>query len=302
MDLRQRKRRFFSTLFESLREVGTGQPLILPRLESAAPGHRQSFRQEVPSNPGHQVSIYSSNFGIPQEEKSMKIVKTVLAVLTLALFGSLFASGVHADQWDKKTTLTFSQPVEIPGQILPAGTYMFKITVSPSDRHIVQIYNADGSQLITTVLAINDWRIKPTGDTVVKFAERSGDNPEAVKAWFYPGDNFGQEFVYPRARALELAAASKEPIPAMDADTMPADLTAAPIVAVTPEQKEVPVAEAIAVNQPAMQDPAPATQDSTPLVAQTMPKTASMVPLIALLGLGSIGFAFFIKRFAIHES
>jgi hypothetical protein len=247
--------------------------------------------------------VYSSDFGIPQEEMSMKIIKTVLAVLTLTMVSAIFASGVHADQWDKKTTLTFSQPVEIPGQILPAGTYMFKIADSPSDRHIVQIYNADGSQIIATVLAINDWRIKPTGDTVVKFAERSGDNPEAVKAWFYPGDNFGQEFVYPRARALELAAETKEPIPAMDVDTMPADLTAAPIVAVTPEQKEVPVTEAIAETQPASQDPAPvAAQDSAPLVAQTMPKTASMVPLIALLGLGSIGFALIIKRFAIHES
>lgn len=225
----------------------------------------------------------------------MKITKAVLVVSALTLFGAVFASGVHADQWDKKTTLTFSQPVEIPGQILPAGTYMFKIADSPSDRHIVQIYNADGSQIIATVLAINDWRIKPTGDTVVKFAERSGDNPEAVKAWFYPGDNFGQEFVYPRKRALELAAASKEPIPAIDVDTMPADLTAAPIVAITPEQKEVPVAEAIEITQPVAQDP-------TPLVAQTLPKTASMVPLIALLGLASIGFAFVIKRYAIHES
>jgi len=225
----------------------------------------------------------------------MKIIKAVLAVLALTMVSAICASGVHADQWDKKTTITFSQPVEIPGQVLPAGTYMFKIANSPTDRHIVEIYNADGSQIIATVLAINDWRIKPTGDTVVKFAERSGDNPEAVKAWFYPGDNFGQEFVYPRKRALELAAASKEPIPMMDVDTMPADLTAGPIMAMTPEQKEVPVAEAIAVTQPVTQDP-------TPLVAQTLPKTASLVPLIALLGLGSLGFAFVIKRFAIHES
>src|SRR5277367_6204411 len=98
---------------------------------------------------------------------NMKIIKTVLVVLTLTLFSAIFASGAHADQWDKKTTLTFSQPVEIPGQILPAGTYVFKIADSPSDRHIVQIYNADGSQIIATVLAINDWRLKPTGDTVI---------------------------------------------------------------------------------------------------------------------------------------
>src|ERR1700691_4123343 len=146
---------------------------------------------------------------------SMKIIKTVLAVLALTMFSAIFTSGVRADGWDKKTVLTFSQPVEIPGQILPAGTYTFTISNSASDRHIVQIFNADGSQIIATVLAINNWRLQPTGDTVIKFSERSGDNPEAVKAWFYPGDNFGQEFVYPRARAMELAVVTKEPIPAL---------------------------------------------------------------------------------------
>ena len=143
----------------------------------------------------------------------MKIIKTVLAVLALTMFSAIFTSGVRADGWDKKTVLTFSQPVEIPGQILPAGTYTFTISNSASDRHIVQIFNADGSQIIATVLAINNWRLQPTGDTVIKFSERSGDNPEAVKAWFYPGDNFGQEFVYPREHLAEIAFVTREAPP-----------------------------------------------------------------------------------------
>ena len=76
----------------------------------------------------------------------MKIVKTVLVVLTLALLGAMLAPGVRADEWNKKTVMTFSQPVEIPGQILPAGTYTFKLVDSASDRHIVQFFNADGTQ------------------------------------------------------------------------------------------------------------------------------------------------------------
>ena len=75
------------------------------------------------------------------------------------------------------------------------------------------------SHIIATVLAINNYRLRPTGDTVVKFAERSGDNPEALKAWFYPGDNFGQEFVYPKQRAVQLAVATHEPVPALAAET-----------------------------------------------------------------------------------
>ena len=136
--------------------------------------------------------------------------------------------------------MTFSQPIEIPGQILPAGTYTFKLLDSQSDRHIVQIWDADGSHLITTVLAINNVRLKPTGKTVVKFAERSGDNPEALKAWFYPGDNFGQEFVYPRQRATQLATESNNSVPAISDESAPVDLNTQ-VVQVAPQEQ--PAAE-----------------------------------------------------------
>ncbi len=229
----------------------------------------------------------------------MKFVKTIFAVLALTLLGATLAPGAHADEWNKKTVMTFSQPVEIPGQILPAGTYTFVLLDSPADRHIVQIFNADGSQIIATVLAINNYRLKPTGDTVVKFAERAGDNPEALKAWFYPGDNFGQEFVYPKQRAIELAVIVKEPVPALAADT---DIKVVPIVAETPEQKEVPVTDVIMVA------PAPApTVTAAPVVetapapvveTKQLPQTASQLPLIVLLGLASLGAALALKRFS----
>lgn len=225
----------------------------------------------------------------------MKIIKTTLAVLTLALLGLISVSGVQADEWNKKTVMTFSQPVEIPGQVLPAGTYTIKLVDLASERHIVQFLSADGIHVIATVLAINNWRLHPTGETVVKFAERSGDNPEALKAWFYPGDNFGQEFVYPKQRAIQLAIETKEPIPAIAEETPASDLKTAEIVAVTPEQKEVPVAEVVATTQPVVADPAP-------VAVASLPKTASLLPLIALLGLGCIGCAFVVKRFAAERS
>jgi hypothetical protein len=226
---------------------------------------------------------------------SMKFVNTILVVLALSLLGATLAPGARADEWNKKTVMTFSQPVEIPGQILPAGTYTLKLADSLSDRHIVEIFTADGSHIIATVLAINNYRLEPTGRTVVTFAERSGDNPEALKAWFYPGDNFGQEFVYPKQRAVQLAIESHEPVPALAVDTT--DLRAAAIVAETPEQKELPITEAIQTAPPA----AAAAVDPTPApVAQTeateLPKTASSIPLIALLGFGSLGIAFMLKR------
>ena len=116
---------------------------------------------------------------------------------------------------------------------------------SPSDRHIVQIFSADGTQIFATILAINNYRFTATGKTVMLFSERPADAPDALKAWFYPNNNWGQEFVYPKRRAIQLAVAEKEPVPALTTDTLPveAELKTAPIIAVTPEQKEVPVAD-----------------------------------------------------------
>ena len=117
----------------------------------------------------------------------MRIGKSVFLLLAITLLGATVLPSARADTWNKKTIVTFSQAVEVPGKILPAGTYTFMLLDSPSDRHIVQIFNADGSQLVTTVLAINDYRLKPTGETVMKFSERPGDAPDALRAWFYPG-------------------------------------------------------------------------------------------------------------------
>ena len=225
----------------------------------------------------------------------MQIIKTILVVLTLSVLGTLLAPRAGADEWNKKTVMNFSQPLEIPGQVLPAGTYTFALVDSLSDRNIVRIFNADGSQVIATILAINNYRLTPTDKTVVKFEERSGDNPEALKAWFYPGDNFGQEFVYPKRRAIQLAVASKEPIPAIAGDTTPIDLKTAPLVAETPAQKEVPLRQAIQTAPLVAQNTAPAPIAET---RQELPKTAGSLPLIALLGIASLGFAFVLKRFA----
>ena len=172
--------------------------------------------------------------------------KAILMGLGLALVAMVAAPNARADEWNKKTILTFSQPVEIPGHVLPAGTYTFKLADSMSDRHVVQVFNADGSEIIATIIAIPDYRLKVTGETVIKFTEVPAGQPEAVRAWFYPGNSVGQEFVYPKRRAIELAQMTKAVVPALATDTDDAEaLKTAPIVAVTPEEKEVPVAAAI---------------------------------------------------------
>ena len=220
--------------------------------------------------------------------KRFKILSMICCFVFMAL---AVAPQVKADAFDKKTTITFSEPFEVPGvdaQILPAGTYVFKILDSWSDRNIVQIFSPDETHVYTTILAIANYRLKATDKTVLTFGERAAGQPEAIKAWFYPGQTWGQEFVYPKKRAIELAKIVKEPVLEMPVETSAAvpveTLKTVPVAAIKPTGDEIPVAEVVQAPPaaPVAQAP-PAT-----LVAEALPKTASSLPLVALIGMLSL--------------
>jgi hypothetical protein len=105
-----------------------------------------------------------------------KIAMTLCCVL---LFAVVFAKG---DTWDKRTVITFSQPVEMPGFVLPAGTYVFKLVDSRANRHIIRVFSADERHVYGTILAIPNNRLTPTGDTVTRFAERPRNKPDG-RGW-----------------------------------------------------------------------------------------------------------------------
>jgi len=111
---------------------------------------------------------------------------------------AILSPGIKADDWNKKTVVTFTDSIEIPGQVLPAGTYVFKLANGIADRHIVEIWTGDESQLLATILTIPDYRPDTPNKTVFEYDERPGDSPMALHAWFFPGDRTGQEFVYPQ--------------------------------------------------------------------------------------------------------
>lgn len=202
---------------------------------------------------------------------------------------------VKADDWNKETKVTFSQPVEVPGGIiLPAGTYVFKLMDSPSNRHIVQIFNKEKTHIYATILAIPNFRMQATDKTVMTFGERAVGSPEAIRAWFYPGRNWGEEFVYPKTRASELAKVTDLPVLAMPSEfetyiTAPAKsmddkpiiaLREAPLKAVKPTGEEVEIDEVVET------PPAQTTNADAPA---RLPQTASPLPLLALIGLLSLG-------------
>src|SRR5258708_10179253 len=125
-----------------------------------------------------------------------------LAILCSVVIGLGTTPQAMGDEWNKGTKFTFSESVQLPGRVLPPGTYWFKLMDSASDRHIVQVFDANNQHLITTVLAIPNYRIEAKGHTTLLFDERMSSQPQAIKEWFYPGDLFGQEFVYPKGETL----------------------------------------------------------------------------------------------------
>ena len=230
----------------------------------------------------------------------MKIFKAATTVFCTALMSAVLTPGARADDWNRKTVITFSGPVEIPGvhlkgwAVLPAGTYVFKILNSASDRHIVQIFDKNETTIYATILAIPNYRLKTTDQTVITFRERPAGEPEALRAWFYPGRSWGEEFVYPKARAVVLAKETHTPVlfteapipvevaePIKTADEpVVVEMTRAPIMAAQPTGEEVALTDVVTAP--------PTVEDATP----ALPATASSLPLIGLFGLTALLAAF----------
>jgi hypothetical protein len=149
----------------------------------------------------------------------MKALKMLAIASCMAALLAALGSAVKATESDKLTIFTFSNPVELPGnKVLPAGTYAFKLLDTAGSRNVVQIFNKDMTMLYATVLTIPDYRPQPHDKTIVTFAETAEGGPYAIKEWFYPGDQYGQEFVYPKPRATELAKAANQSVPSMPSD------------------------------------------------------------------------------------
>jgi hypothetical protein len=241
-------------------------------------------------------------------------VKTFAA--TLAVASSIFVPGAMADQWNKKTYITVNEAIQVPGKVLQPGRYVMRLMESQSNRHIVQIFNEREDQLQTTVLAIPNYRLQPTGKTEFQWWETPAGQPRALRAWFYPGDNFGQEFAYPKSEAVAIAASSNTQVPVSYAESQ-ADLATARVGTVDRAGTEMeldrqtynradgaqtnqtaeattqaatprPVTE-IAQNRATPQDQGVITDQGAADTGRTLPRTASPVPMAGLAGLLALG-------------
>jgi hypothetical protein len=209
--------------------------------------------------------------------------RKILGLVSIMFLATLVS---WADSWDKRTVLTVKESIQVPGAVLQPGTYVMKLVSSLADRHIVRISNEREDEVITTILAIPNYRLKPTDKSQFTFWETPAGNPRALRAWFYPGDNFGQEFAYPKGLSEKIAAYSEVSVPYTSA-TKDIELPNAPVVMMDKSGTERPLEAR--VYTPIPEPPAAAAPPQTPtLVAQaettSLPATASPIPALALLG------------------
>jgi hypothetical protein len=214
----------------------------------------------------------------------------VVIALCVIGFAGIGVFRAQADQWDKRTILTVDQPIQVTETLLEPGQYVLKLADSNSDRHIVQIFNSDQTRIIDTVLAIPNYRLQPTGHSRFAFWETPPGSAKALRAWFYPGDNFGQEFRYPKRLAMLEMAAPALPAPEPPAVAVPQAEPSGPTqpepqsMLKEPHQETQPIETAQNVPPPAL--PPSQGEEQAP---EKLPTTASVYPLVGLSGLLSFG-------------
>jgi hypothetical protein len=135
----------------------------------------------------------------------------------------LFAPLVGAQARDQRTLLTFDQAVEIPNGTLEAGSYEFRLADSRADRHIVQVWNETGTELVATLMAVPEHRRDAADEVLVSFAGGEAGTQPALRAWFYPGERTGHRFVYPHEQAQRIADRTREDVLAADAESLRPD-------------------------------------------------------------------------------
>jgi hypothetical protein len=244
---------------------------------------------------------------------------TYVKLIALAVFAGLLSVAlmptIQADTWNKKTVFTATEPVQLPTIVLQPGTYVLKLMDSSSDRHIVQVFDSTDQHLITTVLAIPNYRLRRTGKTEFQFWEVPAGQPKALRAWFYPGDVVGDEFAYPKNMSTQIAAFTKTTVPTttytesteglaksavntvdksgsskdLDKETYARTEPAVAEPAPAPAPAPAPEPAVIAQNEPAP-SPAPARVDTPaqPAEPPALPHTATAIPAIGLIGLLSL--------------
>src|ERR1700722_7408307 len=88
-------------------------------------------------------SLTMNDFGLFRRSRKAHAAPLALLAACAGLTALTLAPSARADEWNKLTEITINEPIQVPNMVLPPGKYAMKLLDSLSDRHIVQIFNAD---------------------------------------------------------------------------------------------------------------------------------------------------------------
>ncbi len=147
------------------------------------------------------------------------MVRKLVAFLTLAVLTLSIGSRAEAQTANYRTYFTFSAPVTLPGQTLPAGKYIFRLADPDGSRKVINVLSGDGRRSLAMLHSIPNQATKPPKDAEIRFMETDAQVPPPIKTWWYAGKAIGYEFIYPREQAVQLAKSTKDPILTTAKDT-----------------------------------------------------------------------------------
>lgn len=226
----------------------------------------------------------------------MKTKSSVWWLSTVLVAASSTIAPAMADDWNKETRLQVNEPVKIPGRVLMPGKYVFKLADSQSNRNIVEVFSEDEAgrqQFVKFILAIPAYKMDTPDKAMIGLEERPAGSPQAIHNWFYPGNNYGWEFVYPKSERLEVSAnqtpaeqpqgvaAVEPPLPGPPAESL------APETPVEPELLEAAVIEGQETLILIPLDNEEPEESSDPVLPETAGHSAAQLAAgAATLGLG----------------
>lgn len=218
--------------------------------------------------------------------KRLVSIAFAAATVAVAMTNVASAQGFVPDQ---RTYFTFSAPVQLPGVTLPAGKYTFRLMDSQTNRHVVQIFNAAGTKIFATIMAIPAQRNDVPNNPEIQFLETPADVPAAVDVWWYPGTKTGHEFLYSKTTSSKWAKAKSGSAKMAMGEAAPATMTFAPSDAEPAPQPPLAGMPAPSTSAPpVVSDVRMDASMSDSMPRTSLPHTASLRPMIAGLGLLSL--------------
>jgi hypothetical protein len=221
---------------------------------------------------------------------------------------TLSAASCFAGQWDKKTVVDWNEPTLVGSAELSPGRYALHLVDVPGNRHVVQFMNEREDKVFATVLALPNLRLQTTDKSEFSWWETPRGNPRALRAWFYPGDSFGHEFVYPKGLAVKIARDTSRPVLTAPS-AIESELGKTPVTEVEKSGKEIPLEEGFVIAAPpappapprapvviAQANPAPPLAPVPVPAPEPIPATASPMFLVGLLGLGAAAVGLAVRK------